>query len=131
MLTDIVELLTPADRDSEWQRAQSRATDPRLADGGHALGPSDIRDLVEDPSARRRPARNFCTGELTVCMMVPMRSVPHRAIILPGMDAEAFPRTQAVDGDDILAVDPLVGERSRRDEDRQASSMRSPRPEST
>jgi len=120
VLTDIVELLTLADRDSEWQRAQAVRLIRDSLTGGHALGPSDIRDLVEDLVGAAPTRSNFCTGELTVCTMVPMRSVPHRAIILLGMDAEAFPRTQAVDGDDILAVDPLVGERSRRDEDRQA-----------
>ena len=119
VLTDIVELLTLADRDSEWQRAQTVRLIRDSLTGGHALGPSDIRDLVEDLVGAAPTRSNFCTGELTVCTMVPMRSVPHRAIILLGMDAEAFPRTQAVDGDDILAVDPLVEERSRRDEDRQ------------
>ena len=48
-----------------------------------------------------------------------MRSVPHRAVILLGMDTGSFPRNTAVDGDDILGLVPLVGERSARDEDRQ------------
>lgn len=120
VLTDVVDLLTLSDRDSEWQRAQAVRLIRDALTGGQALGPSDIRDFVEDLVGAAPTRSNFCTGELTVCTMVPMRSVPHRAIILLGMDAEAFPRTQAVDGDDILAVDPLVGERSRRDEDRQA-----------
>ncbi|GED98037.1 exodeoxyribonuclease V subunit gamma [Gordonia crocea] len=120
VLTDVVDQLTLCDRDSEWQRAQAvRLIRDSLSDG-LSLGPSDVRDLVDDLVGAAPTRANFCTGELTVCSMVPMRSVPHRAIILLGMDAEAFPRTQSVDGDDILAVEPLVGERSRRDEDRQA-----------
>ena len=51
--------------------------------------------------------------------MVPMRSVPHRVVVLLGLDDEMFPRVGGVDGDDILARDPVVGERDLRSEDRQ------------
>jgi exodeoxyribonuclease V gamma subunit len=69
---------------------------------------------------RGRPTRaNFRTGELTMCSMVPMRSVPHRVISLLGLDDGRFPRTAAVDGDDVLARDPRIGERDPRSEDRQ------------
>ncbi|MFT4200636.1 exodeoxyribonuclease V subunit gamma [Gordonia sp. (in: high G+C Gram-positive bacteria)] len=120
VLTGVVDRLTQVDRDAEWERAQAiRLVREALTDD-LALTPSDVRDLVEDLVAATPTRSNFCTGELTVCSMVPMRSVPHRAIVLLGMDGEAFPRTQSVDGDDILAVEPLVGERSPRDEDRQA-----------
>ena len=70
--------------------------------------------------ARCRPTRaNFRTGSLTVCTMVPMRSVPHRVIALLGLDDGHFPRVAAVDGDDVLLRVPRVGERDRRSEDRQ------------
>ena len=40
-----------------------------------------------------RPTRaNFRTGTLTVCTMVPMRSVPHRVVCLVGLDDGVFPR---------------------------------------
>jgi len=120
LLTELVEHLTAADRETEWQRAQAIRLIRDSLNGDLELAPSDVRDLIEDLVAATPTRSNFCTGELTVCSMVPMRSVPHRAIILLGMDGEAFPRTQSVDGDDILALDPLVGERSPRDEDRQA-----------
>ena len=51
--------------------------------------------------------------------MVPMRSVPHRVVCLLGLDDGVFPRHGAVDGDDVLARDPLTGERDARSEDRQ------------
>ena len=54
-----------------------------------------------------------------MCTMVPMRSVPHRVICLLGLDDGRFPRTASVDGDDVLARDPWVGERDPRSEDRQ------------
>lgn len=51
--------------------------------------------------------------------MVPMRSVPHRVLCLLGLDDGVFPRQSGVDGDDVLAREPLVGERDARSEDRQ------------
>ena len=40
-----------------------------------------------------RPTRaNFRAGSLTVCTMVPMRSVPHRVVCLLGLDDGIFPR---------------------------------------
>ncbi len=48
-----------------------------------------------------------------------MRSVPHRVVCLLGVDDGVFPRAGAVDGDDVLARRPLVGERDVRSEDRQ------------
>ncbi len=81
---------------------------------------ADVRDLLSALIAGRPTRANFRTGELTVCTMVPMRSVPHRVIVLLGIDAEVFPRVQRIDGgDDVLGVEPLVGERNPRDEDRQ------------
>ena len=51
--------------------------------------------------------------------MVPMRSVPHRVVCLVGLDDGVFPRLGVVDGDDVLARDPMTGERDIRSEDRQ------------
>ena len=67
-----------------------------------------------------RPTRaNFRTGTLTVCTMVPMRSVPHRVVCLVGLDDNVFPRIAAIDGDDVLARELRTGERDIRSEDRQ------------
>ena len=43
-------------------------------------------------SAGRPTRANFRTGTLTVCTMVPMRSVPHRVVCLLGLDDGVFPR---------------------------------------
>lgn len=123
-LTAAVDLLTDTDYDTEWQRAQAVGllTDALELPAGidpPALELNDIRDLMSSLLAARPTRANFRTGELTVCSMVPMRSVPHRAIILLGMDDGVFPRSQGVDGDDILGVVPLIGERDVRNEDRQ------------
>lgn len=80
---------------------------------------ADIRAMLAGRLGGRPTRANFRTGELTVATLVPMRSVPHRVVILLGLDDEVFPRGAGVDGDDVLARDPALGERDRRSEDRQ------------
>ncbi|MGH8992852.1 MAG: exodeoxyribonuclease V subunit gamma, partial [Acidimicrobiia bacterium] len=62
---------------------------------------------------------NFRTGHLTICTLVPMRSVPHRVVCLLGLDDATFPRRSSVDGDDLVARHPCLGDRDARSEDRQ------------
>src|SRR6201999_3397532 len=67
-----------------------------------------------------RPTRaNFRTGNLTACTLVPMRSVPHRVVCLLGLDDGVFPRKAPRDGDDLTLIEPHIGERDPRSEDRQ------------
>lgn len=109
--------------DEEWPAAQVQR---EFADIGEAAGApatpmrlSDVRALLDRHLAGRPTRANFRTGTLTVCTMVPMRSVPHRVVCLVGLDDGVFPRLGAVDGDDVLARDPRTGERDIRSEDRQ------------
>src|SRR5690625_5017195 len=120
-----------------WQRAQlegvvqqvfeqagEHAEADDTADGSTAttagvLTPAEMRDLL-GPHLRGRPTRaNFRTGHLTICTLMPMRSVPHKVVCLLGLDDMAFPRTHYTDGDDLLAQHPHVGDYHRRNEDRQ------------
>ncbi len=109
-----------------WQLAAFERTMARVAAGveAHAAPDTQVRltDLrgMLDVEGGARPTRaNFRTGNLTVCTMVPMRSVPHRVVCLLGLEDGTFPRTQAVDGDDVLARDPVTGELDLRSQDRQ------------
>ncbi|WP_194288484.1 exodeoxyribonuclease V subunit gamma, partial [Ornithinicoccus halotolerans] len=80
---------------------------------------SDVAAVLEDRLGGRPTRANFRTGTLTVCTLVPMRSVPHRVVCLVGLDDGGFPRAMTVDGDDVLARTPVTGERDPRSEDRQ------------
>jgi exodeoxyribonuclease V gamma subunit len=119
--------LAEADPDEPWQEDELRATlsevlaDARATSGGegHLLTLTEARDVLAE-RLRGRPTRaNFRTGDLTVCTLVPMRSVPHRVVALIGLDDGAFPRHPEADGDDLLLADPHVGDRDARGEDRQ------------
>lgn len=117
-------LLTSRPTDA-WQRSQ---LDRLLAEVmAEAAGGSDhpplrlaeVRDLLAD-RLRGQPTRAaFRTGDLTICTLVPMRSVPHRVVCVVGLDDGAFPRGGASDGDDILVRARHVGDHDRRSEDRQ------------
>jgi exodeoxyribonuclease V gamma subunit len=107
----------------EWQRVElQRLLDDVVSEAaGFAteLALPEVRALLAD-RLRGRPTRaNFRTGHLTVCTLVPMRSVPHRVVCLLGLDDGVFPRKTPRDGDDLLLDDPHIGERDARTEDRQ------------
>ncbi|MEQ3550093.1 exodeoxyribonuclease V subunit gamma [Pseudonocardia nematodicida] len=124
-LSEALGALTDTAPSDAWQTAQARA---ELADVLTSAGPQaervdlalpDVRGLLAE-RLRGRPSRaNFRTGTLTVATLVPMRAVPHRVVCLLGCDDGVFPRAGAPDGDDVLARDPVVGERDPRGEDRQ------------
>ncbi len=123
-LTEGIRLLTRVDDDDAWQVSQLERefNDIVVRAGSRSSTPlrlSDIRQLLHRHLAGRPTRANFRTGTLTVCTMVPMRSVPHRVVCLVGLDDTIFPRIGVVDGDDVLARDPRTGERDVRSEDRQ------------
>ncbi|MFE2999541.1 exodeoxyribonuclease V subunit gamma [Nocardia sp. NPDC059246] len=116
-----LDLLTEMPASQGWMGVQARrelaiALEPA---GGIPLRLSDIGALLTARLAGRPSRANFRTGELTVCTMVPMRSVPHRVVVLLGLDDEVFPRAGGVDGDDALARHRCPGDRDPRSEDRQ------------
>jgi len=72
------------------------------------------------PWTEDRPSPlHFRTGDITVCTLVPMRSVPYRVVVLLGMDEARFPRRGRLDGDDLLGDHELVGDRDAGSMDRQ------------
>ncbi len=119
-------LTTTTDGDG-WQATQLRGLlDGVLAEAnlggtpsGAVLQLQEFRSLLAD-RLRGQPTRaNFRTGHLTVCTLVPMRSVPHRVVCLLGLDDGAFPRKTEPDGDDLVLVEPHAGDPDGRHEDLQ------------
>lgn len=135
VLTRGVLSLTDVPSDDAWQRAQLERELARTAEAAGAAGGTggthdaagesarlrlaDVRALLSARFAGRPTRANFRTGTLTVCTMVPMRSVPHRVVCLVGLDDGRFPRGLWIDGDDVLSRTPQTGEQDRRAEDRQ------------
>ena len=123
-ISDSLVATTPGDA---WQRAQLTALLDELVgeateDGtasAVALSCDDIRSILSERLKGRPTRANFRTGHLTVCTLVPMRSIPHRVVCLLGLDDGSFPRHIERDGDDLTARNQRVGDRDVRSEDRQ------------
>jgi exodeoxyribonuclease V gamma subunit len=116
-------LTATSERDA-WQRRElQRILDEVVSDAGEANSPelelADVRALLADGLKGRPTRANFRTGHLTICTLVPMRSVPHRVVCVLGLDDGEFPRRAPRDGDDLMLQNPHVGDRDPRTEDRQ------------
>ena len=123
-MADGIRMITRVEDADAWQVSQLERefNDVVARAGARAATPlrlSDVQQLLRRHLAGRPTRANFRTGTLTVCTMVPMRSVPHRVVCLVGLDDNVFPRIGVVDGDDALARQPMTGERDVRSEDRQ------------
>ncbi|MBX7133423.1 MAG: exodeoxyribonuclease V subunit gamma [Fimbriimonadaceae bacterium] len=121
LLAEALDLLTQVGESDVWQRNQAGRFLGEVSEsaGDTELTLPDMRAVLA-AEFRPRPTRsNFRTGEITVATLVPMRFVPHRVVAVIGLDDEAFPRVAHVEGDDVLALDPCLGERDPRSEDRQ------------
>lgn len=128
----------------EWQEAFGELIDGLLADedrGGWEVEPlrSAIFALVADASAvgydepialeamrslvdarieGDRPPRGFLSGGVTLCAMLPMRTIPFRVVCLLGLGDTQFPRPSRTLGFDLMRRRPRPGDRSRRADDR-------------
>jgi len=121
VLRGVLDELTAAPAAEGWQRTQAGALISEALSGasGRPLELAEVRDALAGVLAARPTRANFRTGEITVATLVPMRFVPHRVVAVIGLDDGVFPRVGHLSGDDVLGVDPCVGERDPRSEDRQ------------
>jgi exodeoxyribonuclease V gamma subunit len=127
-LGEAVERLCAVGPDDGWQQVQLERVFREVREavtgtpggaGRQPLSLTEVRQLLGDQLEGAPSRAAHRTGDVTVCTLVPMRSVPHRVVVLLGMDDEVFPRRTIPDGDDLLAASPLVGDRDPRSEDRQ------------
>jgi exodeoxyribonuclease V gamma subunit len=123
-LADAADALTATPSRDRWQRAElQRLLDEMVSEAEGSttpeLAPAEMRAYLAKRLEGRPTRANFRTGHLTVCTLLPMRSVPHRVVCLLGLDDGAFPRKAPRDGDDLVLLEPHVGERDPRSEDRQ------------
>ena len=127
VLAEIADSLTATSPGEAWQRAELTSLLDKLVeeaktdsgDSGVTIGCADVHSLLTERLKGKATRANFCTGFLTVCTLVPMRSIPHKVVCLLGLDDGSFPRHIERDGDDLTAQDPRVGDRDARSEDRQ------------
>ncbi len=85
-----------------------------------ALSLRDVRRLLADRLQGSPPRSEFFRGGITVSSLTPLRWLPFRVICLLGLDEVGTSGAGGVDGDDLAAVAPLVGDHDPRSEVRQA-----------
>ena len=96
-----LELLTEVSPTDRWQLSHAYAELSRLAEARRVRRPRprsrlpEVADLLADAFRGRASRANFRTGTLTMCSLLPMRSVPHRVVCLLGVDDGTFPRRPA------------------------------------
>lgn len=76
---------------------------------------SDLEKAFKAPTSEG----GFLNGKVTLCRMMPMRSIPAKAICLIGMNHDAFPGQDRRPNFDLMSKKRMLGDRSKREEDRQ------------
>lgn len=62
--------------------------------------------------------QRFLAGPVNFCSLMPMRSIPFKAVCLLGMNDNDYPRRTTPMGFDLIHKYPQAGDRSRREDDR-------------
>ncbi len=84
------------------------------------LGAAVVREYLEDAWRATSETPRYLTGAVTVCTLLPMRSIPFAHVHLLGMNERDFPRQATPPSFDLMAHGGRrKGDRVRRDEDRQ------------
>ncbi|MFH1983622.1 MAG: exodeoxyribonuclease V subunit gamma [Pseudomonadota bacterium] len=112
------EQVAPADLQFLTRHIHRMAELEQAAAFGQPVSIAVAAAWLKDVCDAERSSGGFLTGGLTVCAMLPMRSIPARIICLLGMNYEDFPRRDRQSGIDLMARDPRPGDRSTRNDDR-------------
>ena len=121
----VLDALIEADADSAHERTVvvealgELAEAARLAFSEARIEFSSAREAVQSHLARNTTTGGFMTGAVTVCEMVPMRSIPFRVVALLGMNDGEFPRSRPRPSFDLIGTSDALGDRSAREDDRQ------------
>lgn len=125
---DLLELrdacFTPTqEQERSWDLIAKVAADlaARCDEAGyeHELSLRQVRELLLNRFSSPDAGNHFMTGQVTVCSMLPMRSIPFKKVCILGLNDSEFPRKSTPLGLDLMAGPARrVGDRSRRLEDR-------------
>ena len=68
--------------------------------------------------SKDRLSQHYMMGKVTFCTLMPMRSIPFSKVCLLGMNEGLYPKPSQPIGFDLMAANPIIGDRSRRNDDR-------------
>ncbi|SEG55864.1 exodeoxyribonuclease V subunit gamma [Vibrio hangzhouensis] len=82
------------------------------------LAPRIVRQYFIDKLSGSRVSQRFLAGQVNFCTLMPMRSIPFKAVCLLGMNDGVYPRSMPAESFDLMTGRTKPGDRSRRDDDR-------------
>ena len=120
-LAGAVQQLLGEDGQDGWQAPAvhdllSPLRHPQLGD--RPLERRAVQTLLEEAEGQEQGRYGHVSGAVTLSALEPMRSIPHRVVVLLGVDADRLPRRDDAAPYDLMALQPWRGDRSRRQEDR-------------
>ena len=124
LLSQAVDSFFASDRESESELDRLHAAVQSMADMEDVSGFRDpvpvevVRSWLRRRLERQISSSGFLSGGVTFCSMLPMRAIPFDVICLLGMNDGAYPRIVPAVDFDLIAQDPRLGDRSRKDDDR-------------
>jgi exodeoxyribonuclease V gamma subunit len=108
-----VQLQRVRDAVMRWQEQLSDA------DYSADLSPQVVRSWFNENLAQQGGWQRFLAGPVNFCTLMPMRSIPFKAVCLLGMNDQDYPRPVTPVGFDLMVTGKARrGDRSRREDDR-------------
>ncbi|KNC11953.1 exonuclease V subunit gamma [Klebsiella sp. RIT-PI-d] len=101
--------------EQQWQAIIEQGTGSHY---GEPVPLSLLRDELALRLDQERISQRFLAGPVNICTLMPMRSIPFKAVCLLGMNDGIYPRSLSPLGFDLMSHKPQRGDRSRRDDDR-------------
>ncbi len=78
-----------------------------------------VFDVLKAELEKEKVSQRFLSGRINFCNLMPMRTVPFKAVCLLGMNEGAYPRHDMTQSFDLISQYPArLGDRSRRRDDR-------------
>ena len=104
----------------ELQTIQAALADWREVAGGSALllEAPVVAEVLDERLSEASGRFGHRSGALTISALEPMRAIPHRVVVLLGLDAGAFPRQRQRPGFHLLEQQRCLGDPSPGDQDR-------------
>ncbi|MEX2487629.1 MAG: exodeoxyribonuclease V subunit gamma [Nitriliruptoraceae bacterium] len=119
VLPQIVDQLFAVDNQDTWRRIELDDAIEVATTATDVIADVDaIGAAIADELDIGRAAGGYETGAVTVCELLPMRSIPHEVVAVLGLDDGAYPRPGRRYGFDLVDRAPSAGDRDRRAEDR-------------
>ena len=106
----------------DWElQAIQQCLDCWVLQAGHCelnLETTVVISVLEEALSADSGRFGHRSGAMTVSALEPMRAIPHRVIVLMGLDAASFPRTRERPGFHLLERQRRLGDPSSTDQDR-------------